>query len=438
MSIETLRRIVLALLLGLGALGTATDPVGASTGVRAVGWSSTVDTGAGTVSFAIEFDGPPDFFATDQFGRAQDSFQLSVGPTLIRGGEIARLGLIPIRCETADPCPDPLDPQPDSFSGGWGPVRAVVPYTLVGNVVRFNADLDDLLVGPSFPYSLLTTNYGATSTFAGNQLAGEAYGTLVSVDSDSDGVPDVDDAFPSDPTRAVSCLPGLFGAFSCEPAPMGYYVPIAGQLTATPCAPGTFSAVVGAFSCEPAPMGYYVPIAGQLTATACAPGTFSGFIGMVLCQQAPAGTFVDTYAAVAPTPCSPGTTSSVGATSCIASPLVYTFSGFGAPVDPAPTVNSARAGQTVPLKFRVTDAGGAPVTTLSAVSLTVASLACTAGAATDAIDEYAAGASGLQNLGDGNYQFNWKTPKGYTSSCKTIRLDLGDGVAHTALFQFIR
>jgi hypothetical protein len=191
-------------------------------------------------------------------------------------------------------------------------------------------------------------------------------------------------------------------------------------------------------ACELAPAGTYVSTAGQLTATPCAPGTFSASEGTVACELAPAGTFVDTFGAAAPTPCPPGTTSLAGATACTAIPTVYTFSGFGTPVDSAPMLNLARAGQTVPLKFRVTDAGGAPVTTLTGVAVTVASLDCGAAVTTDAIEEYAAGGSGLQNLGNGYYQFNWKTPKSYASSCKTLRLDLGDGVAHTALFKFTR
>ncbi len=109
----------------------------------------------------------------------------------------------------------------------------------------------------------------------------------------------------------------------------------------------------------------------------------------------------------------------------------------GAPVNAAPTVNMAKAGRTIPLKFRVTSAGGAPVTTLTSVRVTVASLSCSAGSTTDAVEEYSGG-SGLQNLGNGNYQFNWATPSAYAQSCKTLSLDLGDGVPRQALFQFPR
>jgi len=114
------------------------------------------------------------------------------------------------------------------------------------------------------------------------------------------------------------------------------------------------------------------------------------------------------------------------------------FTGFMSPVDNPPVMNIAKAGQTIPLKFRLTDANGVPITDLTSVTVTVVSLACTAGTTTDQIEEYAAGSSGLQNLGDGYYQWNWKTPTTYANSCKTLKLDLGEGVGfeHTALFQF--
>jgi hypothetical protein len=80
-----------------------------------------------------------------------------------------------------------------------------------------------------------------------------------------------------------------------------------------------------------------------------------------------------------------------------------------------------------------------------AVHVTSVSLSCTASTGgTDAVEEYAAGASGLQNLGNGAYQLNWATSKGFADSCRRLRLDLGeqnpDGTPfyRTADFQFIR
>jgi hypothetical protein len=115
--------------------------------------------------------------------------------------------------------------------------------------------------------------------------------------------------------------------------------------------------------------------------------------------------------------------------------IKYIFSGFSAPVDWPTTVNMAKAGQAIPLKWQLKDAGGNPVSTLTAVKVSVKDLACVA-TNTDQVEEYSSGDVGLQNLGGGYYQFNWKTPTGYASSCKSIGLDLGEGVVRLDLARF--
>jgi hypothetical protein len=114
------------------------------------------------------------------------------------------------------------------------------------------------------------------------------------------------------------------------------------------------------------------------------------------------------------------------------------FTGFFSPVNDDPTLNTAKAGQTIPLKWHLEDVFGNPITDLASVAVSVTHLDCTAGSTADAVEEYARGTSGLQNIGDGHYQFNWATPKNYAGSCKTMRLDLGDGITQTALFQFTK
>ena len=105
----------------------------------------------------------------------------------------------------------------------------------------------------------------------------------------------------------------------------------------------------------------------------------------------------------------------------------YTVVGFTSPVDNLPILNSAKAGQAIPLKFRVLDHLGNPVTNLATAMTLTGSMSCTGNAATDLVEEYASGSSGLQNHGNGYYQFNWKTPTSYANSCKTFALNLGDG-----------
>ena len=117
--------------------------------------------------------------------------------------------------------------------------------------------------------------------------------------------------------------------------------------------------------------------------------------------------------------------------------LTYTLvvSEFAAPVD-AGMVNKAKAGQTVPFKFTVTDVSGTPITDLTTLTTTATAYTCESGQPTDAIEEYSAGGSGLQNFGDGSYQFNFKTQKSWAGTCRTLGIELGDGVKHTAKFQF--
>ena len=111
---------------------------------------------------------------------------------------------------------------------------------------------------------------------------------------------------------------------------------------------------------------------------------------------------------------------------------------FRAPVDRPNTLNVSKAGQAIPLKWRLMDANGVGITTLTSVSVIASSVGCTAGTTDDPLEEYAASSSGLQNLGDGYYQFNWKTPTTYANSCKTIKLNLGEasGRAGLAFFSF--
>ena len=118
--------------------------------------------------------------------------------------------------------------------------------------------------------------------------------------------------------------------------------------------------------------------------------------------------------------------------------VAYRFDGFYPPVDGGGVLNVVKAGRAVPLKWRLTDVSDAPFTGLSTATVTVKSLDCSLGTSSDVVPETTAGESGLQDLGDGLYQLNWKTPSSYAGSCKTMRLDLGEGVVHTALFKFTR
>ena len=113
--------------------------------------------------------------------------------------------------------------------------------------------------------------------------------------------------------------------------------------------------------------------------------------------------------------------------------VVCAFAGFSNPIANPPALNDRNAGtgKAIPLRFSVADANG-PVTDLTSVEVTATSLDCDLGVTATLPMEQGT----LQNRGNGEYQFDWKAPKSYAGSCKTLSVDLGDGVDHTALFRF--
>jgi hypothetical protein len=112
--------------------------------------------------------------------------------------------------------------------------------------------------------------------------------------------------------------------------------------------------------------------------------------------------------------------------------------GFFAPVDNPPVLNQVKAGAVVPLKWRLVNALNAGITDLATATLTVSPLDCETAEGVDQVEETAVAGSGLQNLGDGYYQLNWKTAKSYAATCKTVQLDLGHGVTYDAFFKFTK
>lgn len=118
----------------------------------------------------------------------------------------------------------------------------------------------------------------------------------------------------------------------------------------------------------------------------------------------------------------------------------YTVAPFLQPVDNLPTQNIANAGSTIPVKFSVTNATGAPVTNLTESVVAVTSAAggdgCGTAAGSDVIEQYS-GSSGLQNLGGGAYQYNWKTPKTYKGQCRTMTVSFASATgSESAGFSF--
>jgi hypothetical protein len=124
--------------------------------------------------------------------------------------------------------------------------------------------------------------------------------------------------------------------------------------------------------------------------------------------------------------------------------VTYNFYGFYSPVDMSTeqqmVVNLAKAGQAIPAKWRLTDYYGTPISDPASFAGLFAFLincADLTGNVTDSVEEYASGSSGLQYMGDGYWQFNWKTPKSYAGTCRAmyVLLDSGAG-SPNAFFSF--
>jgi hypothetical protein len=117
-------------------------------------------------------------------------------------------------------------------------------------------------------------------------------------------------------------------------------------------------------------------------------------------------------------------------------PPALSISEFSAPVD-AGVLNVGKAGRAIPLKWHVSDATGLPVTTLTEddVAIRVVGLDCDLLASTDVLEQTYSVGGGLKNLGNGDYQLNWKTSSAWAKSCKTMTLEIGDS-AREALFKF--
>ena len=116
----------------------------------------------------------------------------------------------------------------------------------------------------------------------------------------------------------------------------------------------------------------------------------------------------------------------------------YSFSGFFRPVDNAPTVNVAKAGSAIPVKFSL--GGNFGLDVLKAGFPKATAVDCVAGSATDPVEQtLTAGGSSLSyDATAGQYVYVWKTDKAWAGKCFQFQLGLNDDTSHTFLVQFTK
>ena len=117
----------------------------------------------------------------------------------------------------------------------------------------------------------------------------------------------------------------------------------------------------------------------------------------------------------------------------------YDFLGFFWPVENPSVINKVKAGQIVPVKFRLT-CGESLISELSAVmDLQSANLPACVGNGDDPIPADGSGSPGLRyDYVDNQFVFNWKTEKSWANTCRKFILTLRDGTVHEAYFRFKR
>jgi hypothetical protein len=114
----------------------------------------------------------------------------------------------------------------------------------------------------------------------------------------------------------------------------------------------------------------------------------------------------------------------------------YRFSGFLAPVNAPPIVNTLKAGVGVPVKFRL---GGNQGLNIFASGYPVSRMvSCRPDATSDEIEQTVnVDHSSLHyDAGTNTYTYIWKTAPAWAGQCRRLILRFADGIEHTALFHF--
>jgi len=188
---------------------------------------------------------------------------------------------------------------------------------------------------------------------------------------------------------------------------------------------------------NPATITVGTPLSGtQLNATVV--GVTGGSAPGALTYTPPAGTVLGVGANQALRVDAAATINYNTASKTVSINVNYTFVGFFQPIDNLPTLNSAKAGQTIPIKWQLKDASGNLISDLGSLAqngLTSGSVAC-GSAPVDVVEELSAPGSTVFRFDGTQFIYNWQTTKSWAGTCRTLQVRLSDGTSYYAQFTF--
>jgi hypothetical protein len=116
--------------------------------------------------------------------------------------------------------------------------------------------------------------------------------------------------------------------------------------------------------------------------------------------------------------------------------VLYNFAGFFQPVDNLPTLNDAKAGSAIPVKFSLD--GNKGLNIFAAGYPSSGLIACSSDDSASTVEETVnAGGSVLTyDAATNTYSYIWKTDKNWKGTCRQLVVKLSDGTIHVANFRF--
>jgi hypothetical protein len=118
--------------------------------------------------------------------------------------------------------------------------------------------------------------------------------------------------------------------------------------------------------------------------------------------------------------------------------VLYNFIGFFQPVDNLPTINVAKAGSAIPVKWSLAGYRGMDI--FAAGYPASGTIPCESTSDADVIEQtVTAGASSLNyDAAVGQYIYVWKTEKAWAGTCRQLVIKLNDDTYHRANFKFTK